>query len=293
MLKVISTGPQLLFQDLGRFGMASSGVAPSGVFDRMSAARANHAMGNADSAAVVEIVLGGAEFEAMSDVHFIVTGMRGPVDVVKPDGSQRSRYTNTIIDVTAGDRIIIGMANRGMRGYLAVRGGFAPTPELGSRSSDIMSALGPAPIHKGDVLPIGDDIAEPAWWPVLRELPSLWSFSTTHTLAVVLGPRQDWFTDESLEAFFSQEYEVSPQSNRIGLRLTGTTALERSRQEELPSEGMVRGSIQVPPNGMPVIFGPDYPVTGGYPVIGVLTRRSSDLSAQCAPGDKIRFIKAT
>lgn len=291
MLKVVSTGPQLLFQDLGRFHMAGSGVAPSGTFDRMSAVRANHAMGNYDNAAVLEILLGGVELLALDDVNFVMTGMRCPIDIISEDGTKRAQYSNNIIDVVPGDRICIGMAHHGMRGYLAVRGGFNPTPVLGSRSTDIMSGLGPAPVAPGDILLVSDDIAEHAWWPKLRELPALWPQEKVHELTVVLGPRADWFTPSSIEAFFGQVYEVSDQSNRIGLRLTADTPLERARNEELPSEGMVRGSIQVPPNGMPVIFGPDYPVTGGYPVIGVLTRRSSDYSAQCAPGDKVRFSK--
>lgn len=292
MLKVISTGPQLLFQDTGRFGMAGSGVAPSGTFDRMSAARANHAMGNTLAAPVLEILLGGVEVEAITDAHLVVTGMRCHIDVIKANASVTATYSNTIIDLSPGDRLRIGMAQEGMRGYLAVRGGFRPTPVLGSAATDIMSGIGPAAIAPGQALEFGDAIAEEAWWPRLRGLPTLWPTERVRTLSVVLGPRADWFTPEALETFFGQTYEVNEKSNRIGLRLDGKQALERATDDELPSEGMVRGSIQVPPNGMPVIFGPDYPVTGGYPVIGVLTRRSSDYSAQCAPGDKVRFIRA-
>lgn len=292
MLKVQATGPQLLYQDPGRSGMAGLGVAPSGSFDRMSAARANHAMGNAPEAPVIEVLYGGAEFEALTDAHLILTGMRSRIDITHADGSLTSTYSNVIIDVVAGDRIAIKAAHGGMRGYLALRGGCAPTPVLGSSSTDVMSGLGPAPIAAGDIVNTGNFIAELAWWPRLRELPTLWPWEEIRTLSVVLGPRADWFTPESLDAFFSQTYEVSDQSNRIGLRLSADTPLTRAHSQELPSEGMVRGSIQVPPNGMPVIFGPDYPVTGGYPVIGVLTRRSSDYSAQCAPGDKVRFVRA-
>lgn len=292
MLKVVQSGPQMLFQDLGRFGMAGSGVAPSGTFDRMSAARANHAMGNAPTAPVVEILLGGVELEALTATQLVLTGMRCQIEVVHAGGGVTATYSNVIIDLGPGDRVRIALAQDGMRGYLAVRGGFRPTHVLGSSSTDVMSGIGPAPIITGDLLNIGDDIAEPAWWPRLRELPALWPREDVRTLAVVLGPRADWFAEDSLEAFFGQTYEVSDRSNRIGLRLTAEIALERAVENELPSEGMVRGSIQIPPNGMPVVFGPDYPVTGGYPVIGVLTRRSSDYSAQCAPGDKVRFVRA-
>lgn len=293
MFKVISAGPQSLFQDMGRFHMAGSGVAPSGNFDRMSAARANHAMGNDPRATVVEVLFGGLELEALAASHVVVAGMRCPVTVTDAAGRSRASYSHTLIDLEPGDRLLIGPAESGMRGYLAVRGGFHPPAVLGSCATDLMSGLGPAPLQDGDILEVGNCIAEEAWWPRLRQLPTLWPREEVRTLSVVPGPRSDWFSQESMAAFFGQVYEVSPQSNRIGVRVTGEVALERSRDDELPSEGMVRGSIQVPPNGMPVIFGPDYPVTGGYPVIGVLTRRSSDYSAQCAPGDKIRFIRAS
>lgn len=106
---------------------------------------------------------------------------------------------------------------------------------------------------------------------------------------MIRGPRDKWFTRESLEDFFCREFTVSTDSNRIGLRLEAEKPLSRRIHGELKSEGMVRGSIQVPPGGHPVIFGPDHPVTGGYPVIAVLTGRSCDRSAQLLPGDKIRF----
>lgn len=292
MLKVINTGPQLLFQDKGRFGMAGSGIAPSGSFDRMSAARANHAMGNTPDAPVVEILLGGAEFAVLHAVHAVVTGMRCRIEIGHANGTTLSAYSNVILDLSPGDTLRIGMTEDGMRGYLAIRGGFEATQVLGSAATDVMSGLGPAPLAAGDVLQAGNFAAEQAWWPRLRELPALWPREKVRTLAVILGPRSDWFEPAAIETFFEQTYTISDKSNRIGLRVEGGKALTRSNDLELPSEGMVRGSIQVPPSGMPVIFGPDHPVTGGYPVIGVLTGRSSDHSAQCAPGDLIRFIRA-
>lgn len=290
MFRVIRPGTQTLVQDLGRFGLAGSGVAASGSFDRMSAARANHAMGNFPSAAVLEVLLGGLEVEALAAAHVIVTGMQCPITVRSASGRQTHTSSNAIIDLAEGDVLEIGTAKRGMRGYLAVRGGFALDAVLGSQATDIMSGLGPAPLRAGDELPVGTEVAEQAWWPKLRQLPALWPNEEVHKLSVVLGPRTHWFTMDSLQSFFSQTYEVSAESNRVGVRLTGAHQLVRANDAELPSEGMVRGAIQVPPNGMPVVFGPDCPVTGGYPVIGVLTRRSSDYSAQLAPGDKVRFV---
>lgn len=110
----------------------------------------------------------------------------------------------------------------------------------------------------------------------------------TVTLDVYLGPRDDWFTDEAVNLFLSQEWTVGRQSNRVGMRLEGTP-LERRRQGELPSEATLPGSIQVPPNGQPVLFLADHPVTGGYPVIATLSEDRLGLASQIPPGARIRF----
>ncbi|MCF4006848.1 biotin-dependent carboxyltransferase family protein [Corynebacterium uropygiale] len=292
VLRVLSTGPQLLLEDRGRPGRASLGVSPSGSFDRLSAARANHALGNTPDAAVLEILLGGCEFEVLNPTSLVVTGTDASVSLRRRRGAVIDAHTHRILDVATGDRLYIEPARYGLRAYLGIRGGFLAQEELGSRSTDTLSGLGPTPLAEGDVLSKASDIAELAWWPALRTLPVLWRRVAEETLTVIPGPREDWFEEDALDLFYSQTYEVSQDSNRVGLRLTGDVPLGRRRKEELPSEGMVRGSIQVPPNGQPVVFGPDHPVTGGYPVIAVLTSRSCDRSAQLRPGDRIRFRRS-
>lgn len=292
ILRVLSAGPQLLVQDRGRSSLASMGVSPSGSFDRLSAARANHALGNEPGAAVLEVLLGGCEFEVLHPTSIVVTGTDAGVSVRRRRGSVIDASTHRIIDVATGDRLFIEPAQYGLRAYLGIRGGFAVPEELGSRSTDTLSGLGPAPLQEGDELHRASDIAELAWWPALRTLPILWRRMPEETLTVIPGPREDWFDEDAISLFYSQSYEVSQDSNRVGLRLSANSSLTRCRHEELPSEGMVRGSIQVPPSGQPVVFGPDHPVTGGYPVIGVLTSRSCDRSAQLRPGDRVRFRRA-
>lgn len=287
---VISTGPQALFQDRGRFGYASSGVSGSGSFDRLSAARANHALGNDPNATVIEILVGSFDFEVHSPATIVVTGTAATITAHSAVGRSKNATTNTIMDLEPGDRVRLGNADYGMRAYLAVRGGFRVPEVLGSAATDLLSALGPTPIAAGDVLSIGRDIADSQWWPLMRQLPTLWHRREgTETLTVIRGPRDKWFTPESLDSFFHQSFTVSTDSNRIGIRLDAEKPLSRRIEGELKSEGMVRGSIQVPPGGHPVIFGPDHPVTGGYPVIAVLTARSCDRSAQLMPGDEVRF----
>ena len=292
MFKVLSTGPQALFQDRGRPGYAASGVTKSGAFDRLSHARAQHALGNSPDAVGIEILLGGFSFEVLVAATIIITGTDAPVHLTSPTGKEITSHTNTLIDVHPGERVSLGNPSYGLRAYLAVRGGFQIEKSLGSAATDVLSGIGPAPIKPGDVLHFSADIADPAWWPQLRQLPPLWKPTPAETLTVVLGPREDWFTKESLTAFFQQEFDISAESNRIGVRLVAQQPLVRARSGEIASEGMVFGSIQVPPSGHPVIFGPDHPVTGGYPVVAVLAGRSCDRATQLGAGDRVRFVLA-
>lgn len=285
--EVIATGPQTLIQDRGRAGFASVGVCASGSFDRLSAARANHAVGNDPACAVLEVLMGGLELRALRSAMLIVTGVACSVTVLPSSGQPARRlFSNRVVDVAEGDCINIGMFSAGMRGYVGVRGGVRAAKVLGSCSTDVMSGLGPAPLTQGDVLAVG--VAESGWHPALRELTPLWrAGQRVVELEVIMGPRDGWFRDPA--ALCSQTFTVGSDSNRVGVRLAAAHPLERVVDQELASEGTVRGAIQVPPNGHPVIFGPDHPVTGGYPVIGVLSGRSSDRCAQLAPGDLVRF----
>ncbi|MGB7482732.1 MAG: biotin-dependent carboxyltransferase family protein, partial [Castellaniella sp.] len=109
------------------------------------------------------------------------------------------------------------------------------------------------------------------------------------TLEIVLGPRTDWFSPEALDLLAEQEWTVTPQSDRVGMRLAGAEPLTRTRQGELPSEGTVAGAIQVPAGGQPVLFLADHPLTGGYPVIGAVIGRDLDRAAQIPVGARLRF----
>ncbi len=293
VLRMHNPGPLTELQDRGRKGYAALGVSPSGCFDRMSAARANHAVGNDENAPLLEILLGGVTVEACAPVSLIVTGTDSRITITNGHGA-RGSYTNTVIELLPGDFLTLDMADYGLRSYLAIRGGFDVQEVLGSASTDRLSGIGPAPIAPGDLLyGSGYWIADHSWYPHLRQIPPLWKRVAQEELQVILGPRNDWFSEESVRAFFSQIFTVSSQSDRIGLRMIpAETPISRHPDfaaAELASEGMVRGSIQIPPNGEPVVFGPDHPTTGGYPVIAVLTRKSSDRCAQLAPGKTVRF----
>ncbi|WP_304451504.1 biotin-dependent carboxyltransferase family protein [Nocardiopsis sp. YSL2] len=279
-LEVVAAGPMTTVQDAGRFGHADLGVGRSGAADTHSFALANRLLANPPGAAALETTMGGLRVRARGPVTVAVTGAPVPLSV---DG--RGAATDTVLHLPDGAELAMGLPDRGLRSYLAVRGGVDVRPVLGSRSTDVLAGLGPDLPVPGAVLPVGPP---PRDFPVVDHVCTAPVGGDRITLRVALGPRQDWFTDDALAALLSGDYEVTPRSDRVGARLSGP-ALERSYAGELPSEGMVAGSLQVPPGGEPVLFLADHPVTGGYPVVAVV--RSADLprAAQARPGTRIRF----
>jgi biotin-dependent carboxylase-like uncharacterized protein len=188
-----------------------------------------------------------------------------------------------------GRVIRLGTPERGLRSYLAVRGGITVAPVLGSRSRDGLGDLGPPPLRPGDVLPIGPppgrQTLQSADGAVMATVSRTWP---TGPMAVIPGPRDDWFDATALDLLVRTPWRVRPDSDRIGLRLDGP-ALPRIRTEELPSEPTLPGAIQVAADGRPILFGPDAPVTGGYPVIAVVRSGELDVAAQLRPGDVAQF----
>ncbi|MEG3630334.1 5-oxoprolinase subunit C family protein [Streptomyces poriticola] len=280
-LAVVRAGALTTVQDRGRPGHAHLGVPHSGALDGPAAALVNRLVGNPPEAAVLETTLDGCALRPRSSVTVAVGGAPCSLAV---DG--RPVPWAAPVRVPAGALLAVGRAVRGVRTYVAVSGGVAVEPVLGSRSTDLLSGLGPPPLTDGTVLPLGrpgvphtrvDAAPQPA---PPAEL----------VLRVTPGPREDWFTPEAVRTFTTRAYRVSPASNRIGLRTEGP-ALARSRPGELPSEGMVLGAVQVPPDGGPVVFLADHPTTGGYPVIGVVSHADLPAAAQAVPGTPVRFVR--
>jgi biotin-dependent carboxylase-like uncharacterized protein len=279
-LTVLSGGPLTTVQDEGRFGQAALGVGRSGVCDRASARLANRLVGNDLGAAVLEVTLGGLTVRAEADVLVALTGARCP-------GTPH----NAPALLRAGERLTLGTPTTGLRTYVAVRGGLDVAPVMGSRSTDLLSGLGPAPVAAGDVLGVGPDAGPMPGVDVAAVADVGAAAGCAVQVRVEPGPRRDWFTDGAWESLLAQRYTVSSESNRIGVRLLGEP-LERSRTGELPSEGMVRGALQVPPAGTPILFLADHPVTGGYPVIGYVIDGDVDGCGQLRPGDALHFRPA-
>jgi biotin-dependent carboxylase-like uncharacterized protein len=269
MIEILSPGPLAIVQDLGRPGYAELGVPRSGAFDRAALELANRLVGNPAGAAAVEFTLGGLHLRCTRPATVAFTGAPCPG---APDWG-------AAVSLPAGAVIKLGPPVRGLRGYMAVRGGLEVEAVLGSRSTDTLSGLGPAPLSAGDVLPVGSGRGPITGVAAAPAPPA-------GALDLRFGPRHDWFTEAARALLTTAEWRVRPESDRVGVRLDGPP-LERSRGDELPSEPVLPGAVQVPPDGRPIVFGPDAPVTGGYPVIAVLL--DPDGAAQLRPGDPVRF----
>ena len=279
-LEVLRTGPLALVEDLGRTGMAHLGVTRSGAADRRAHKLANRLVANPGDRATIEVTFGG----------FTRAGPRRRHRDRGDGRRHRSRcqrssvrhQQHSLCTRWPGD-LAWRTAFRAAT-YLAVRGGIDVAPVLGSRSYDVMSAIGPLPLQPGDVLPIGDHTEE---FPELDQAPVAAIEDDVVELSVVPGPRDDWFTDP--DVLVRTNWQVTNRSDRVGMRLVGMPLEYRYGDRQLPSEGATRGAIQVPPNGFPVILGPDHPVTGGYPVIGVVIDEDIDRIAQIRPGQTVRL----
>jgi biotin-dependent carboxylase-like uncharacterized protein len=282
-LRITAAGLFSSVQDLGRPGRGALGVARSGALDRAALRTANRLVGNPETAAGIEVAMGGWSAVARADTWFALTGAWGTATL---DGH------SVDLDVAhpwpAGAELSLDWFVHGARAYLAVRGGIDVPPAVGSRSTDTMAGLGAAPLQQGDEVMIGPEPATPI--PV-TDLAPLGAPRDDLELTLAPGPRAEWFAASALSTLFESTWTVSAQADRVGIRLDGPE-LERTRVGELPSEGMVPGALQVPPTGRPTILLADGPVTGGYPVVAVVTEAALDLLGQARPGTRIRFRHA-
>jgi KipI family sensor histidine kinase inhibitor len=278
LIEVIEPGPRTTVQDGGRTGWAHLGVPVAGPADWLSHALANRLVGNPDGAAALETTLRGPVLRCNSTVSIAVVGA-----AVRIDGAEV--HSGQSLIVASGQTVEIGETS-GVRGYLAVAGGVQVDPVLGSRSSDTMAGLGPPALAAGAVLSTMDSGVRTRTLDYTR-LPD-----RSGIVRVVPGPREDWFTTASRQAFYAKPYTAQPDSDRTGVRLSGPRLVRRI-DAELPTEGMATGAIQVPPAGDPIVLLANHGPTGGYPVIGVVARADLPLLGQLRPGQGVRFVPVT
>jgi KipI family sensor histidine kinase inhibitor len=299
-VRVKSPGLQSLIQDLGRPGYGDLGVSISGAADGRAARQANRLVGNEAGAAVIENLMGGLVVSAQGDQVLAVTGAHTTLEI--RGSNQATLRTAALCEPFAlldGESLHLGPTTVGVRAYVAIRGGLDVPQVLGSRSTDSMSGIGPAPLDPETFLHVAPTPGvKPVGWnepPTVDEAPEA-------ALRIILGPREDWFSEAGVQDLINQRWLVTEQSNRVGVRLAPVAvsaevgmsaqpgkALKRSHGGELPSEGAVNGALQVPPSGHPVLFLADHPTTGGYPVIAVVVTEDLPSAAQLSPGHLVSF----
>lgn len=266
-------------QDQGRIGFANIAVPTSGAFDQGAHQLANRLVGNSQDACAIESLRGQFKFSTNTDLVIAVTGAPASVQV-----NGREHEMSRAIFVSANATVSISPGNQGLRTYLAIRGSISGQPVMGSLSFDELSQIGTPPIKTGDQFPISNQVAGPISADYFPNF--VISGQTEIELEAVPAPRWSGFSNG--QTLFEAEYKVTEASNRVGVRLSGSELIWNSK-ERLASEGAITGAIQIPVDGMPLIFGPDHPTTGGYPVIAVVSRISLNNLAQAMPGTKVRF----
>lgn len=318
-LRVDSPGLSTLIQDAGRPGAADLGVSPSGWADAAAARLANHLVGGPADTAVLEHAAGGLRLsvpeDSLADVVLALTGAHIEARITGTTPDNTPAPLNHPFALRAGQTLTLGPVRRGLRVMIGVRGGIAGDPVLGSLAQDILSGLGPARLQAGTVLRVGTRVGGAV---VVEGAPvPLPAPDAPLRLTPALGPRAYWFTRASRAALREALWEVSEESNRVGVRLVPaapdasgdapdhdtvdhddaapTSPLRRTsvvRGRELPSEALRPGCIQIPPSGNPVVFLADHPVTGGYPVLGVVPPDQLRLLAQAPPGTRVMLDPA-
>jgi antagonist of KipI len=283
MIRVLDPGPQTTVQDGGRRGQLRYGIPPSGPVDARSFTLANRLVGNADGAAGLEFTLIGPRLRAENPCAIAVTGAEAPVTV-----NDAPVAAWTTLTLRPGDVVRIGPARAGVRGYVAFAGGIDVPPVLGSRATYLRGRLGGVEgraLRRDDMLRVGTAGPVRGRAVPMRAIPD---WRAEPVLRVVLGPQADRFTDEGIRAFLGGSYEVLPQSDRMGARLSGPR-IAHAHGHDIISDGIALGAVQVPGDGQPIVLLVDRQSTGGYTKIATVCSFDIPRVGQAKPGHRVRF----
>jgi biotin-dependent carboxylase-like uncharacterized protein len=275
-------------QDLGRYGHLKYGVPVSGAMDTFSLAAANALVGNKPNDACLETTIIGPELLALTETQVAITGA-----AVSPKINGQDVSMWQTLNVKEGDVVSFSKTESGCRTYIAVRGGINTPLVLGSRSTYVRGGFGGI---NGRQLRTGDIIegfeAEP--FDTMCKMPQELAPKFAHRFQAhaVLGPQVDMFTEEGVDTFFSSEYKVTPEADRMGYRLEGPL-IEHKGKADIVSDALLPGSVQVPKNGKPIVIMRDAQTTGGYPKIAVIVTPDVSLLGQAKPDDVVKFSEVT
>ena len=286
LIEVTNPGLFTTVQDKGRFGYQAFGLPVAGAMDDYAYRIVNMLVCNPPDAAVLEMTLFGGVFTFSSDCYAAICGADMQAEL---NGQPFPSWTSAF--VPAGSTVAFKNVLAGCRTYLAVSGGVDTQPVMGSRSTFTRGVLGG---HEGRVLKAGDKL--PAGKPA--KLPSgpialpaeyIPKYEAAISIRVMLGPQDDLFTPEGIETLFSNEYTVTPDSDRMGCRLETGVQIKHVDKPDIVSDALSLGSIQVPGHGMPIIMMADRQTTGGYTKIATVIGADIWKMAQAIPGTKVRF----
>ncbi len=286
MLKVLKAGPMTLLHDLGRYGFSHLGISPSGPLDEYAYSWANHLLGNQANQAALEITLGPAEFRLQQDAQLAITG--GDLNATL-DGVPIPNWSRFYAQ--KGQILRFGLPRNGLRAYLAVQGGFAITPQLGSVSAHTRQGLGG--LHQqGQALQQDDELAFDSLQIALKPAQMTFRFRPDYNLPlrlrVIESYQHSQFSQSAIECFYHNKFVVTPNSDRMGYRLQGESVTPP--EQPILSEGIALGAIQIPPNGQPIILLNDRQTIGGYPKFGCVARIDLPRLAQAKPGHSVQFV---
>jgi antagonist of KipI len=287
ILKIIKPGLQTTVQDLGRYGYQQYGISPSGAMDTYSMQMANILTGNSLGEAVLEVNLIGPSLEALADIVIAICGGDFSPEV---DGQAIPTWKSFLLK--KGQVLTLGSAKDGARAYISVAGGIEVPFILHSKSTCLNAAFGGLEgraLEKGDIL-----LGRPSIKKLLKRLhPTLIPKYENHIkVRVILGPHQHLFTQGSIESFLTEEFTVTPQSNRMGYQLKGPK-LEHLEGPDIISDPVPLGGIQVPASGQPIILMADRQTTGGYTRIATVISVDIPLLAQARPGTRVEFVEGS
>ncbi len=284
-LAILGGGALLTLQDAGRLGYQRFGVSQSGAMDRTALAIANRLVGNPPDSAVIEIALAGGALRIEADsARLALAGADMPLSA---DGRTVALYCSHTLP--RGATLAVGACRAGLRAYLAVEGGFAVAPELGSLATDKRNGIGGMgggrALDAGTMLPLKRDAASPRG-EILLPRPQWPAYD--RDIRVVLGPQDDYFTAEGIATFLGSDYTLTPAADRMGGQFAGPQ-ITHAKGYNIVSDGIVTGSIQVPGSGQPIVMMADRQTTGGYPKIATVIGADQPKLAQLRPGDAVRF----
>ncbi len=281
-IRIIEPGIQTTAQDLGRWGLMRYGIPTAGAMDQRSFVMGNLLVRNPDNAAALETTLQGLKVQALTRVAIAITGADLDPWVNDQPAPQWTAFT-----VREGDVLHFKRRKKGLRAYVAVRGGIDVPEVLGSRSTYVRGRMG-AILRAGENLSIGPaelDTSENVLTVPQEYRPD---FNRTDPIRVLMGPQDDYYTPRGIDTFLNSTYRISPQCDRQAFRTEGP-AIEIAKGPGIISDPIPPGAIQVPGDGKPIVLLRDSQVTGGYAKIAIVARVEMDFLGQMMPGDSIRF----